>query len=46
MEYILKDPIRLNSDFYLRNPEVTLRDDVQVLNEEWYKEEQVAYAKN
>lgn len=45
MEFILKDSVRLNSDFYLRNPEVTLRDDVQMLNEEWYKEEQVVYAK-
>lgn len=44
MEYILEDPERLNSDFYLRNPEVTLRNDVCIKYEEKFQNEQIIYA--
>lgn len=44
MEYILEDADRLNNAFYLRNPEVTLRDYVHFTDAEWYKDEQIIYA--
>lgn len=44
MNYVLEDPERLNSDFYLRNPEVTLRDDVCVRHEKKFQNEQIIYA--
>ncbi len=44
MEYVLEDPGRLNSDFYLRNPEVTLRDDVCIKSERKFQNEQIIYA--
>ena len=44
MEYVLEDPGRLNSDFYLRNPEVTLRDDVCIKSERKFQNEQTIYA--
>ena len=44
MNYVLEDSERLNSDFYLRNPEVTLRDDVCIKFEEKFQNEQIIYA--
>lgn len=44
MEFILADSSRLNSDFYLRNPEMTLSDDVCLKYEESFKNEQIVYA--
>ena len=44
LEYILADSDRLNSDFYLRNPEVTLRDDVRLKYKENFENEQIIYA--
>lgn len=37
MKYVLEDQERLNSDFYLRNPEVTLRDDVCIKSGENFR---------
>ena len=44
MEYILEEPKRLNSDFYLRNPEVTLRESVCLKSERKFQYEQIRYA--
>ncbi len=44
MNYVLEDSERLNSDFYLRNPEVTLENDVYIKYEEEFQNEQVIYA--
>ena len=44
MKYVLEDSQRLNSDFYLRNPEVTLRDDVCIKDEKKFQNEQIIYA--
>jgi hypothetical protein len=44
MKYVLEDQERLNSDFYLRNPEVTLRDDVCIKSERKFQNEQIIYA--
>lgn len=38
LEDIISDSIKLNSDFHLRNPEVTLRDDVMVKEFSDFKE--------
>ncbi len=44
MGFILGHSSRLNSDFYLRNPEVTLRDDVCLKDPKSFQNEQVVYA--
>ena len=44
MKYVLEDQERLNSDFYLRNPEVTLRDDVCIKSGRKFQNEQIIYA--
>lgn len=44
MEYVLEDSQRLNSDFYLRNPEVTLRECVCLKSEKSFQDEQIKYA--
>ena len=44
MKYVLEDSQRLNSDFYLRNPEVTLRDEVCIKDEKKFQNEQIIYA--
>ncbi len=44
MKYVLEDSQRLNNDFYLRNPEVTLENDVRIKDEEKFQTEQVIYA--
>lgn len=42
---IISDNFKLNSDFHLRNPEVTLRDDVKVKENSNFKESGRIYAR-
>lgn len=45
LEDIMSDSTKLNNDFYLRNPEVTIRDDVKITNKEAFKACGKIYAK-